>query len=516
MILIKTWYAQKLPWQAVGLFASGILAAATPVLSSAQTLPFQSERRGEYGSGPGQTDLPQGGRFLPRIEASVQYADNLTLAESGEEKVTATGLEVAPGFFASYASDLAYGAIDYSLIGRVWDEDDLDNVSQRLMGNGRWHLVQELFYVDGQASYLDSVIDPSGGLNYGGIGIFSPENLVETATASVSPTLRKQFGGIEALADYSYGRVWYLDVPDDLDGIGVLGTDDSTDQSLRLAVGTADSDAPLTGRLFYDWEKSEYERALPYRFDRLGIEGDWRMTDALAFVGDAGVETALDENTTDGGLDDEFWHLGLRWKPDNKTDAEVRFGQRFFGDSYFLSVSRQSRILQFEASYSEMPTIETRLVSIGDFEPGNIPIDLPSLNASRLSNSPFISKDASLGVAAQGTRTRVGFKLYEYRRDYLRSFRFDEVRTGGELSATRQFGSKLSGDLEATYQDYEGANPAVATADADHFYDTQIIFRLNQGWSSKLTSSLESGYFSRSGDEDFHGWWVALRTRYVP
>ncbi len=85
------------------------------------------------------------------------------------------------------------GAIDYSLITRAWDSGDFDGVSHQLAGNGRWTAIPELFYVDADASYGDTVIDPSQGLNYGGLGIFNQGNLAEQATASISPTLRKQF-----------------------------------------------------------------------------------------------------------------------------------------------------------------------------------------------------------------------------------------------------------------------------------------------------------------------------------
>ena len=162
------------------------------------------------------------------------------------------------------------GAIDYSLITRAWDSGDFDGVSHQLASNGRWTAVPELFYVDADASYADTVIDPSNSLNYGGLGIFNQGNLAEQATASISPTLRKRFGEFEFMASYSYGRVWYLDVGKgqevEVPTFEVSNLNDSEDQSATVSLGTAGNGRKLNGRIFYDWQNSEYEQSLPYRF----------------------------------------------------------------------------------------------------------------------------------------------------------------------------------------------------------------------------------------------------------
>ena len=94
--------------------------------------------------------------------------------------------------FMGLLSGTAIGAIDYSLIGRIWDESDFDDVSHRLGANGQWFAVPEWFSLTGQAGYEDAVIDPRNGLNYGGIGIFGQDNLQEVATAGLSPILQRR------------------------------------------------------------------------------------------------------------------------------------------------------------------------------------------------------------------------------------------------------------------------------------------------------------------------------------
>ena len=100
----------------LALAVVGAFASAVP--SFAQNAPYQASQRQDYGSALGQSDLPKGGRFEPRIEAAVQYANNINLAEEGEEQVDTFGLEASPGFYGSYSTDTTLAAIDYSLIAR--------------------------------------------------------------------------------------------------------------------------------------------------------------------------------------------------------------------------------------------------------------------------------------------------------------------------------------------------------------------------------------------------------------
>ena len=290
--------------------------------------------------------MPRGGTFLFRVDAAVQYADNLALTDDPDLQVSSGGLELSPGFYASYSGDGFQGAIDYSLIGTSLGGRRLRRrhaSSSRRTADGRRSPTS--FTSMASAAYFDSVIDPRAGMNPGNAGLLGTDNLAETATASLTPTLRKRFNDFEASALYSYGRVWYLDLDDSATSTVNQDLEDSTDQFARAAFGTAETDRKLTGQVFYEWTKSEFEVSADYRYDRLGFDGGWQFADTLTLVGDVGVESALDEDTSSGGLDDDFWSAGLRWVPGANTSAEARVGQRFFGDSYYVAIERRARAL---------------------------------------------------------------------------------------------------------------------------------------------------------------------------
>ena len=495
---------------------------ALPAAVFAQTTPYQSPQRAMVGTGFGQVDAPRGGYVEPRLEVAAQYADNINLAEASAGQVNTFGVELAPGIYASYSTDRVSAALDYSLIARAWEDSDYDDLGHQLAANGRWTALPELLYLDADASYGDTVIDPAQGLNYGNMGVFGQSNMAEQATASVTPQLRKRFGILEFNAAYSYGRVWYLDKgkgQSQTPTVSVLSYDDSVDQRANVSLGTDREGRKLNGRVFYEWDKSEYDRAVPYEYERAGLGASFLMTRTISFVGDVGKESSLDQSTTQGGLDSDFWSAGLRYAPDPRTSFEGRYGERFFGTSYSGSISRRARYIDVTASYSEDPNVQTRGLSLGEFDPGTLPPGTdPNIDGGRFNAQPYVSKDARIDVVAKGSRTEITLNVYDTRRDFLRDAFGDEHGTGVYLSASRQMASNFSIDGSAAYMDISrGASTTVLDPLADsHDYDTQFIFRANQTFGPKLTASLEAGYLNRSGSTNYDGWWIGLRGRWQP
>ena len=492
------------------------LAACSPAIG--QTIPHQAAQRGAIGTGLGQAELPKGTVFEPRIEAALQYAANINLVEDGQPQIDMAGLELAPGLYASVSSGTVLAAIDYSLIGRAWEESDNNDVSHSLAANGEWLAVPEWFRVRGQASYSDAVIDPQDGLNYGGIGVFGPSNLTEIATASITPVVQHRFNYLEFSAQYSYGRTWYLDEGKGEPVVGFVSNQDSTDQAANVSAGTGETWSRAYATAFYDWQKSEYDAALPYRFERVGLDAGYQVSRTLTLVGDVGKESDLDASTTQGGLDSDFWSAGLRWDPNDRTSAEGRYGERFFGSSWSLAIRHRARILEFDASYSEQPTVETRTLSLGDFDPGSLPPGFEGEFVGRINSSPYVARNARAGIRAEGSRTTMGLAAYFLERDYIRTLRQDETTVGASFDVIRQLASNFSTDFSVSVNEYEQSagslDPDITTTST--FRDLQTLLRLNRTSGERLTLSGEAGWFMRTNDVDYDGWWVAVRARWTP
>lgn len=501
----------------VSIVAAGALLGSAGV-AIAQTTPHQAPQRTNIGSGIGQSELPAGGVFEPRVDMAVQYVANMELAANGFPQIDMAGLELSPGFYGSYSTGSVTAAIDYSLISRSWEESDYDDVSHELAANGKWLAVPEWFSVLAGANYSDSVIDPRNGLNYGGLGIFGPGNVTEVATAVVRPLLQHRFNEVEFSAEYSYGRVWYLDEGKGQPLVGFVSNQDSVDQSASVSFGTADEASNLAGKMFYDWARSEFDVALPFEYERAGLEAGYQVGRTWKVLGDVGRESDLDASTTEGGLDEDFWSAGARWTPSDRTSVEARTGERFFGNSYLFLFGHRARLLDIDASYTEQPTIETRLLSLGEFQPGELPTSLPDVGLGRVNSTPFISKESRAAITAKGSRTSVSLTGYLYDRDYVRNLRADENRIGVGVWAARTLASNLTADLSVYYTDLESNidTPNAGQSGLGTYYDTEVKFRLSRTSGLHLTVGCEAGYLTRSGDADYEGWWVALRARWLP
>ncbi len=505
-----------------GVLAAACAAALLPGLAAAQVAPnnpYQSQQRALVGTGFGQVDAPRGAYLEPRLEAATQYASNINLAEDSADKIATYGLELAPGIYASYNTGRVNAALDYTLIARAWDDSDYNDLGHQLSANGRVVAVPELFYIDADASYGDTIIDPAQSLNYGNMGIFGQKNLAEQATASVSPILRKRFHDLEVEAAYSYGRVWYLNPgKSQSTTVGALSYDNSVDQAAHFSLGTVREGRKLNGRIYYEWNKSDYDRAVPYQYERAGFDGSFLMTRTLSLIGDVGRESKLDQSTTQGGLDGQYWDAGLRYAPDARTSAEARYGERFFGSSYSGSIEHRARFIDVTMSYSEEPSVQTRGLSLGEFDPGTIPPGPDGgIDGGRLNSQPYISKDGRIAIVAKGSRTEISLNAYDTKRDFIRNAFGDEHGQGVSLGATRKLASNFSIDASAAYMDIT-RNASTTIIDplvSSHDYDTQAIVRANREFGPRITASLEAGFLNRSGSSNYDGWWVGLRGKWT-
>lgn len=501
-----------------------VVACAVGLLfaTSASAQLYQSELRSQFERDVDRTEPTLGWFVQPRIESALYMIKNINLAQegSGEEEIDLAGIEVVPGIYASYDSARARGFVDYSLIGRLWEDSDLNEVSHRLTASGDYLAVPEWFRIGGHATYSDGVIDPTRSFNYGGMGLFDHTNSSERLTASVSPEIFHDFRDFRFDARYTYGRVWYLDSESDpTRPIYTLYQDDSVDQSALVSLST-NRDRNWTGRVYYEWQYSDFTSTVDYKYERVGVELGRSLTRTLSAVGDYGLESDLDESTTAGGLDSSFWHAGLEWRPDTRTNVEARYGQRFFGDSWSFNLSRDTRWVTIRLSYIEDPTVETRRVGV-NFDPDAIPLPVPGDDLSGFTSFPYVRKDAVATVIAEGAKTRLRLSVYDRNRDYIREFPPDENRQGAQLAVLRDFGAYLYGEIETRYDDIEAGRRNLTLPDIEdqefvyHYYDWDIVARLTWEAYLNFTCSGEVGYLNRSGSFDYDGAWVAFRLRYT-
>ena len=102
--------------------------------------------------------------------------------------------------------------------------------------------VADWFFVDVGGRYAQSIVDPAQPANRN--NLFGVGNLVDTASATITPALRHTFGKVDLLADYTRGFVDYRDTLDD--GVALPAqTQDSDNEEANFSLGSAMA-APLS------------------------------------------------------------------------------------------------------------------------------------------------------------------------------------------------------------------------------------------------------------------------------
>jgi hypothetical protein len=513
----------------IGLVLSGA-AHGQSVRPSAG--PYESSIRTIFDTGTTRELLQPGTDLSFRVGSALQFIGNINLSPNPDNEVDLAGIELVPGLFASFNNSRGYGFIDYSLIGRLWEDSDYNALTHRLTATGRYQLLEDWFSVSAQATYGDTVVDPLRSYNYGTSGLFNRSNIAERASASITPMLNHDFRDFNLFASYTYGRVWYLDngtrdVPES--PVFTFFKDDSRDQRAYVGITSRDLEQLATLKVFYEWQASDFENTVPYRYERLGTELGFRLSRTLRFVGDVGLESDLDESTVAGGLDSTYWLAGLAWSPDSKTKLDVRFGERFFGNSLFASFRRETRYVTFLLSYVEDPDVETRRVGV-NFDVDELPLPDPE-DPSGLTSYPYVKKDATATIIADGAKTKLRFEIYSHERDYLTAIKANTDSQGVWFNALRVLGSDLYAEFDTRYVDAERGlysdltdpidppvdpiDPPLARDVIVNSKDWTIKGRVTWEYYQNLTTALEAGYLQRRGDLEYDGTWLALRFNYT-
>ena len=89
-------------------------------------------------------------------------------------------------------------------------------------------------------------------------------------------------------------------------------------------------------------------------FKRIGLDLGYLVTPATRLTALIGYEdNEFETNVTTEPTDGSFWAAGLLWQPSRRNELEVRYGERFFGNTGSFRWVFQGRILRTDFTYTE-------------------------------------------------------------------------------------------------------------------------------------------------------------------
>ncbi|QIT56544.1 TIGR03016 family PEP-CTERM system-associated outer membrane protein [Aquisalimonas sp. 2447] len=384
-------------------YAAASVAAAGLVL--ALTQPAYTQARTELqGALAGEQDVPQtlagcslplpGGRdrdsglagqyisdrqgqpylFAPSLTARQTYSDNVTLAPEGEEESDHIS-QLIPAFSFCQIRQRTRTQVDYQAqLLHYWEDSDRNDVYHYANVDNTTTLMQDFLFLDLGARYDQQPTTISGVLT--GDNELVTGDRQDTTTLRASPYAFQSLGPVgDSVTRYEFRRTMYdEDARDTTRHIGSFNV---------TSPGAAD---PLSwqGNVRTERVTRDDIDDATY-FDDGFIELGYRAIGRLTLLARGGLETV---NRADGRdrFGNEYWEAGFRWS-DERTSVEARYGERFFGDTYFAAISRRGGSFTARLDYRETQEIPDRIgAGVPDIPPGLenfIDIPEPELTISK-------------------------------------------------------------------------------------------------------------------------------------
>lgn len=433
-------------------------------------------------------------KFEPSIQAGATYLDNLRLSSSSADKEAEWVGQVAPHISLSQSSARSVAALDYTMQNLFYDDHtELNGTYHQGEANGELKAIENWFFIDGFASYMQEVVDPTrpGNVN----NLFANDNQVDQFAANVTPVLKHNFGSTTGEVRYAYGVTKYFGAEPAIAAGNSVIIDDSKNTTASAVFGSTNRSDLLVWDVGGQSTKVDYETLPTYRYDSAYVDAQFRVAPSLWITAMGGEETDLLQSVTEGGLDESYWYGGFRWEPNANNRFEARYGQRFFGDSYSASWTRTARHLQLSISYAEDPTTDNQSASQGVMVPGEIQAYRPPNDFTRRTPEPYINKELQASITLTGLRTTLELHVYDTERQYILSHNKETVR-GIDFIGTRTLSMSNTLELRATYENAD----LISQGTGRDFYASLAFTHL---WSRTFDTTLQVTHLKRSGFGDY-------------
>lgn len=280
----------------------------------------------------------------PSIELSTSYTDNVTLAAKGQERDEYV-LGVSPGVSVRADGRKLSMLFNYGYEQLFYMNDSSQDYSRQLFqGRADAELVPDLAYVSGSGRVSQQLVDPTGTAGLGELSV--TENVGEVSTWTMSPTLRRNMGGLQFslgmnfdIVDYrarlrdSYSREARVDI----------GTDGQRQRVTEWQLGVSRREIIFAG----DDPDQQYETLsglLRYHFTSA-----WSAEARAGYVRNSYVYNPLVAETPEG----QTWSAGLFWTPTPRTSVSGGVGEHYFGSTQFANLAHRSRYNTLRYSYVE-------------------------------------------------------------------------------------------------------------------------------------------------------------------
>lgn len=346
----------------------------------------------------------------PSVHAGVTFSDNISLDRRGAERDDIF-YEVTPGVVLKRNGERLQLDLNYRLQSLTYqDSDESNEVAHYLRGRMQSELLSKHLFLDINSNISQQILDPETRFGFS-VGN-TTGNRSEVRTLSANPYWTSQLGKFTELRlSYSAGVVEYDDP----------SAEDNESQGWSAIVASAPTNSPFSWGAQVDNNNVDYDTGEEVEFERMSVNVGYRVGPRLTLIASGGEDSnLLSGATTSNVIDGSFWSAGVRGQYDDKTSFELRFGEQFFGDSFYASVERQLRRLSFQVQYNEAATTQGLRQLDYDNLLGFLS-EITGLDITQEAPDIYVSKRFTANASLQFTRSSVSLTGYNEDREYLRT-----------------------------------------------------------------------------------------------
>ena len=295
--------------------------------------------------------------FTPSVLLSYNYSDNITLSK--DNTVGDAILQVTPAVNLSGKGNYIDLNARYDVTAIRYRENEQAN-DEYHSGNidAKFRVKPNVFEVETSARLGQRSVSPtSSSIPTNNFAI--TQNRTNTLTYQFKPILMSRIGQHASMqADYIYSGVRY-DNP-------AISEQHVKNESYHLAFSSINQ-KNIQWAVNYNETNFNLDSNTGYSYSVVDVTLGYNLTPKFKFLANGGDEDISDINSPLGN-GEPYWSAGFEWRPSSKSTIEIRRGERFFGDSTTIKMSRRGNRTNFSLNYSENITstsaiqVETNLV----------------------------------------------------------------------------------------------------------------------------------------------------------
>ncbi len=284
-------------------------------------------------------------KFTPSVGAQATYTDNANQSHSNPQD--ALILSVTPGFsLQSQGSRRVQASLQYGLTGVArFSNDNSTNLYHNLGASGKAELIDDFLFIDGSAGISQQLISLLGSP---ADATTNSANRTTVGTYSISPYIQERFGTFaNAQARYTNsGAIFENNV-----------AANSTVNSFAASLNSGTRFTDLSWGLNYSIRKAENRNAANAAFnanstfESASATAGYALTRQFRVFGTVGRD--WNDYLSTSGISGSSYSAGFGWSPTRRTSVEASVGERYFGRTYSLAGSHQSRLSRWTVNYSE-------------------------------------------------------------------------------------------------------------------------------------------------------------------